>query len=179
MKVSKLFALAAMTAVLVFAFAAFAYAGNGNDSQGTVYGQATMQPTVSIQISGTGSDSSNPLVYWGRKGQFVQSVGWSQVTLTNNGDVDVPILLGYGSNPTDGSDTWNFADSPGSTDCVWTIMGNLGGTNVPAFDGAPRQLYPSFAPGRSDGVNTYFTFPTTFNGNAHGMTALFIAGGES
>jgi hypothetical protein len=141
-----------------------------------VYGQATMQPTVSIQISGTGSDSGNPLVYSGRKGQLVQPVGWSQVTLTNNGDVDVPILLGYGSNPTDGTDTWSFADIAGPTACVWGIWGNLGVTNVPAYGEPPRQLYPGFAPGRSDGVNTNFTFPTTFNGNAHNMTALFIAG---
>jgi hypothetical protein len=171
MKVSKLFMLVTMIAVLVFAFAASAYAEPG----GTVYGQATMQPTVSIQLAGAGSDSGTPLVYEGRGGDDVWASGLAQVTVTNDGQVDVPIFLGYGSDPTDGSNTWPLADSASATDSKWEFRAGSWVT-VPGSGVGPRQLIGSLTAGSSQSVSNCFTFPTTFNGNPHTMTALFIAG---
>jgi hypothetical protein len=173
MKSSKLVAPFAMSVVLLLAMVAPASAGTV--TQGTVYGQATMQPVVSIQLSGTGSDPGNPLVYDGRAGQDVWPAGMARVTLTNDGQVDVPILLGYGSDPTDGVDTWNLADSAGATDCKWEFQAGSWVT-VPGHSDAPRQLVEKLNAGDSLDVWNCFTFPTTFNGNPHAMSALVIAG---
>jgi hypothetical protein len=175
MRSLKIFVLIVMCAGLVLGTAASAYAYTG--SQGTVYGQATMQPTVSIQLTGTGTDLGNPLVYQGHAGDTVWSTGYAQVMVTNNGDVGTPILLGYGSDPTDGSNTWPFADSASATDSKWEFTAGSWVT-VPGSGVGPRQLIGSLAPGDLAGVVNRFTFPTTFNGNVHSMQALFIAGGE-
>jgi len=53
-----------------------------------------MQPTASIQLGGA-----------------------SFFTVTNNGVEHESVMLAYGSDPTDGSDTWGFADSPSNSDC--------------------------------------------------------------
>jgi hypothetical protein len=170
MKSTRLVVLFAAVVVLLFATAASAYAYNG--SQGTVYGQATMQPTVSIQLSGAGSDSENPLVYTGRKDETVWANNFDHVTVTNDGDVSTPILLGYGSDPTDGSNTWYYG-----TDCNWTFFGEMI-QDVPSNFSGPRAVFFDLQPGDSRSLDSRFTFPSSFNGNAHTMTALLIASGE-
>jgi hypothetical protein len=170
MKSSRLVVLLAAIVVLVFASAASAYAFPG--SQGTVYGQATMQPTVSIQLSGTGSDPGNPLVYRGQAGQTVEPEGFAEVTVTNDGDVQTPILLGYGSDPTDGSDVWHLG-----SDCGWVFQGDFGQRWVPDSSSGPLMLFGGLDPGNSRSMMPAFTFPNSFNGNAHSMQALLIASG--
>jgi hypothetical protein len=162
--------LVALTAVVVFAAAASAYAMPG--SQGTVYGQATMQPTVSVQLSGTGSDPGNPLVYTGRRGEGVWADGFSRITVSNTGDASTAMLLGYGSDPTDGNTTWHLGE-----DCDWTFFGDWSAP-VPAFYAGPRLLFFNIAPGDSRSVDSNFTFPNSYDGNAHTMTALIIAQDE-
>jgi hypothetical protein len=170
MRSLKIFALIAMCAGLVLGTVASAYAYTG--SQGTVYGQATMQPTVSIQLSGAGSDSGNPLIYNGRAGYAVWADGNAQVTVTNDGDVTTPILLGWGSDPTDGSDTWRLG-----TDCYWTFASSDGWRTVQDRFNAPQPLIFNLLPGDSQGMSSFFQFPSSFNGTAHSMQALLIASG--
>jgi hypothetical protein len=176
MRSFKLFVLIAMIAVLVLAFAAVASAQPG-DSQGTVYGQATMQPQISIQVSGAGSDSGSPLVYWGRPNQGYIPNGNALVTVTNTGDQNVPILLGHGSDPTDGNDTWAFTDTGGPSNCIWVLYGDAGGVNVPGSGVDPREFISGLAPGDSHEFSSTFYFPSSYNGNTHTMTALLIASG--
>ena len=172
MKNSLRIILVGIAAAMVLAAATSAYAAGS----GTVYGQATMQPTVSIVLSGVGSDSQNPLVYEGRANQGYMPNGEARVTVTNSGEQTVPILLGYGSDPTDGSDTWPISDMPGLSNCIWLFYGDLGGTNVPGSNGSPRELVPALLPGEWRNFNSTFYFPETFNGSPHTMTALLIAG---
>jgi hypothetical protein len=173
MRISKLFALIATIAVLVFAFAAAASAQPG--SQGTVYGRANMQPTISIQVSGPGSDSGSPLVYNGHAGGNYGPDFGALVTVANTGDQNVPILLGYGSDPTDGIDTWNLSGAVGPTDCVWGFAGDVHWATVPSSGGAPEEVLQDLAPGASFDFDSVFSFPLDYNGNPHTMTALFIA----
>lgn len=171
MKSTRLVFLSAAIVVLLFATAASAYA-QPDPSQGTVYGQATMQPMVSIQLSGTGSDPGNPLVYNGHAGETVPPAGFAEVNVTNDGDETTPILLGYGSDPTDGSDTWHLG-----SDCGWVFQGDFGLTWVPASSSGPVLLFGGMNPGVSRSMMPAFTFPGSFNGNAHSMQALLIASG--
>jgi len=177
MRSSKLVILSVMAAVLVFAAATSAYAAGS----GTVYGQATMQPTVSIVLSGAGSDAGNPLTYAGRAGENVPNNNGIWITVANNGDVATPLLLGWGSDPTDGVTTWTlnstFADA---TNCTWDFV-----PMFPSFDiarvPANGELPVSFGPtaldvGESVNFATFFGFPTSFDGSTHTMTALIIAG---
>jgi hypothetical protein len=168
MKVSKLFMLVTMIAVLVFAFAASAYAEPG----GTVYGQATMQPTVSVTLSGAGSDSGNPLTYSGLKNEGVWANSGGTLTVTNTGETATTMFLGYGSDPTDGNTTWHFDQG-----CSWTFFGNWT-ANVPASGVGSRPLCSSMSPGASMSLVSRFKFPNTYDGSTHSMTALIIAEGE-
>jgi hypothetical protein len=171
MRSFKLFVLIAMIAILLFA--ASAQPG----SQGTVYGQATMQPQISIQVSGPGSDSGFPLSYSGRPNQGYIPDGNALVTVSNTGDQNVPILLGYGSDPTDGNDTWAFTDTGGVSNCIWVLYGDAGGVNVPGSGVDPREFISGLAPGDSHEFSSTFYFPSSYNGNTHTMTALLIASG--
>jgi hypothetical protein len=171
MRNHKLFTVIAMIAVLVFAFAASAYAGNG--SQGTVYGQATMQPAVSVTLSGTGSDPDIPLMYSGRKGETVWASNEGMLTVTNTGDASTAILLGYGSDPTDGNTTWRLGE-----DCNWTFWGGDMIEDVPALYAGPRPLFFNIDPSGLRWLDTRFTFPNNYDGSTHSMTALIIAEGE-
>ncbi|PKQ16706.1 MAG: hypothetical protein CVT67_02750 [Actinobacteria bacterium HGW-Actinobacteria-7] len=176
MKRSKLITLFAMVAAMVLATAASAYAGAPG---GTVYGQATMQPTVSIVLGGAGSDSGWPLVYSATAGEWAPEADWDRVTVTNNGDVNVPLSLGYGSDPTDGENTWYFANSVDDTHCMWEFMSGpplFGGARVPDSMGSPNLLSPEpLLVGDSVQLDTFFTFPTSYDGTPHTMTALIIA----
>jgi hypothetical protein len=159
--------LVALTVVVVFAAAASAYAMPG--PQGTVYGQATMQPTVSVTLTGTGSDLGVPLTYSGRKGETVWANNEGSVLVTNTGDMFTTMLLGYGSDPTDGNTTWRLGE-----DCNWTFVGESI-SDVPALDSGPRPLIFNMGPGGSRWVSTRFTFPNNYDGSTHTMTALIIA----
>jgi hypothetical protein len=170
MKSTRLVVLFAMIVVLLFASAASVYA-MPDGSHGTVYGQATMEPMVSIQLSGAGTDPGDPLSYHGRRGETVWPDGFPWVTVTNDGDMDTPILLGYGSDPTDGSNTWAYG-----TDCDWTFFGDVG-TSVPSNSSGPQELIFNLAPGNSRSLDSRFTFPNNYNGNTHTMQALIIANG--
>jgi hypothetical protein len=163
--------IVALAVVVVFATAASAYA-QSDGSQGTVYGQATMQPTVSVQLSGTGSDAGDPLTYSGRKGDTVWADGFGQVTVTNSGELATTMFLGYGSDPTDGNTTWRLGE-----DCNWTFFGDWV-SDVPASYGGPRPLIVNMDPGASRSIDSRFSFPYSYDGNAHSMTALVIAEGE-
>ena len=171
MKSSKYVVLIALAAVMVLATAASAYADN---SQGTVYGQATMRPTVSIQVN------SAPLWYSGKSGQTVPSNWWmdpgmGEVEVYNDGDAATSLSLGWGTDPTSGqgNDNWTFGDSADTNVCVWQI----GGVNVPsASSGSPRALYSNLNVGQNENFDTNFTFPTNYtNGNRHDMTAIISA----
>lgn len=174
MKNVKLALLVAMASVMVLAAAASAFASPPPD--GTVYGQATMEPVVNLQLSGAGSISFDPLVYHGYKGDTVGEIEGREIHVANEGDEAVQLNLGYGSNPSDGSSTWAFADESGATECVWTFSGEEeDGVNVPALGAGDRALLESLAPGDSHSFASRFTFPTTYNGNTHNMTAIISA----
>jgi hypothetical protein len=162
----------ALAVVVVFATAASAYA-MPDGMQGTVYGQATMQPTVSVALSGTGSDPDIPLTYSGRKGETVWAVGEGMLTVTNTGDMPTAILLGYGSDPTDGNTTWRLGE-----DCNWQFWGGDMIEDVPAFYAGPRPLFFNIDPSGSRWLDTRFTFPDNYDGSTHSMTALIIGEGE-
>ena len=177
MKNSLRIALIGVAAAMVLAAATSVYAAGS----GTVYGQATMQPTVSIVLSGAGSDAGNPLAYAGRAGEAVANNNGTSITVANNGDVATPLLLGWGSDPTDGVTTWTlnstFADA---TNCTWDFV-----PMFPSFDiarvPANGELPVSFGTaaldvGGSVTFVTIFGFPTSFDGSPHTMTALIIAG---
>jgi len=172
MKNSLRIILVGIAAAMVLAAATSAYAAGS----GTVYGQATMQPTVSIVLSGVGSDSQNPLVYEGRANQGSIPNGNALITVTNSGEQTIPLLLGYGSDPTDGNDTWAISDTPGASNCIWRFYPDPNGTNVPGGMGSPRELVTGLLPGEWRDFSSTFYFPETFNGNPHTMTALIIAG---
>jgi hypothetical protein len=159
--------LVVLAVVVVFATAASAYAMPG--SQGTVYGQATMQPTVSVTLSGTGADPEMPLTYSGRKGETVWSNMGGWVTVTNTGETAATMLLGYGSDPTDGNTTWRLGE-----DCNWTFDGDWT-SDVPASSMGPRLLLLGMSPGSSRWLSSRFTFPNNYDGSTHSMTALIIA----
>jgi hypothetical protein len=175
MKSSRLIVLVSMIAVLMFAVATSASAQPG--AQGTVYGQATMQPQISIEVGGAGSDSGSPLVYSGRPGYGYLPIDNAQVTVTNTGEQNVPILLGYGSDPTYGNDMWAFTDTGGPSNCIWMFYGDWGGVNVPGSGVEPREVISGLLPGDSHEFSSIFYFPSSYNGNTHTMTALLIASG--
>ena len=176
MRSSKLVVLSALAAVLVFAAATSAYAAGS----GTVYGQATMQPTVSIVLSGPGSDPGWPLTFQGVAGDRVWADN-GRITVNNNGDVAVPLLLGFGSDPTDGASVWSLGDNQAATQCIWdfyspTVLFNAV-TRVPSNVGIPVSFGPTaLAVGDYTEFDSQFRFPTSFDGTPHTMTALIIAG---
>lgn len=167
-------ALAVFTIIMLAAAAAYAEPGDS----GTVYGQATMQPTVSIAISGQGSADFMPLDYEGRSGQNVTEVAERTFTVSNTGDAPVALMLGYGSDPSDGSDVWYLRDYQDTNACTWTFFcpGGVGYQAVPSSSGSPRYLGSLDVDSHAD-VQTYFGFPINFtNGNTHSMTAIIYAG---
>lgn len=165
-------ALAVFSIILLAAAAAYAMPGDS----GTVYGQATMQPTVSISLGGAGASSFDPLVYVGRPGQSVWEQDERELVVTNTGDIPVDLTLEWGSDPSDGFDTWTLGDSNGSNACVWSLIrAGYEGTNVPSSSGGPRYL-GGLDHGDSTWVGSQFTFPTDFtNTNTHSMTAIISA----
>ena len=176
MRSSKLVILSAMAAVLVFAAATSAYAAGS----GTVYGQATMQPTVSIVVGGAGSDSGMPLVFNGPEGQWVLNSS-GILTVTNDGDTAVQLSLGFGSDPTDGVSTWSLGSYADATHCMWNIDSMsppfISITQVPANGEPPISFGPDpLQSGDTAQFDSHFFFPTSFDGTPHTMTALIIAG---
>ncbi|HEY5472285.1 MAG TPA: hypothetical protein VIK32_03730 [Candidatus Limnocylindrales bacterium] len=159
-----LFAVA-MTAVLA-AGAPPAFAG----SSSVIYGEVSMESTVSLEMSGS------PLVYRAHKGETTTPTAGTDVTITNTGEGGIPVLLGFGSSPTDGADTWNFADATGPNDCIWMFSGQTGLIDVPSDGDAPRALFTRLPPGEPTPLLTYFAFPTVYKANAHAMSALIIVG---
>ncbi|PKQ16707.1 MAG: hypothetical protein CVT67_02755 [Actinobacteria bacterium HGW-Actinobacteria-7] len=176
MKRSKLVTLFAMVAAMVFASAAAAYAAPG----GTVYGQATMQPTISIVVGGAGSDSGMPLVYEGPKDQWAMNFN-GPLTITNDGDTAAQLSLGFGSDPTDGVTTWSLGSYSDATHCMWNLDAMsppfMSITQVPASGEPPVSFGPDpLMPGDTAFFDSHFFFPATYDGSPHTMTALIIAG---
>jgi hypothetical protein len=168
--------LFAMIVVVFWAAAASAIA----ESAPNVYGQATMQPLVSIQVSGTGSNSGNPLVFVGQRGQSVTPEGGGNITLTNDGDVPVSISVGHAFSPADGlGSVWTYTvGGPGPNSCVWVFSIPMEGNATVKESGVTPTmvLTPNLAAGDSRTVYSAFAFPTVLgSGNAHVMAAVFWA----
>jgi large subunit ribosomal protein L40e len=158
-------------------------AGSGN-----VYGQATMQPVVSVQLSGSGSDPGDPLVYDLVPGQPALARDGAELTVTNDGDEPTAFSLGFGSNPTNGSDAWTFIDGeagyPGDgTVCAW-LFGyenpldpyDTGTALVPPEGAGPNVLHGNVAPGGSVAFGSFVLAPSAYHGGTYQMTAIVIAG---
>jgi ubiquitin len=158
-------------------------AGSGN-----VYGQATMQPVVSIQLSGSGSDPGDPLVYDAVAGQPALARDGAEFTVTNDGDEPTTLSLGFGSNPTNGSDAWTFIDSeagyPGDGNaCMWLFgyenpldPNDTGQALVPSEGAPPSALHGPVDPGASVAFGSFLLAPSTYHGGTYQMTAIVIAG---
>jgi ubiquitin len=134
-------------------------AGSGN-----VYGQATMQPVVSIQLSGSGSDPGDPLVYDAVAGQPALARDGAEFTVTNDGDSEAGYpgdgnacmwLFGY-ENPLDPNDT--------------------GQALVPSEGAPPSALHGPVDPGASVAFGSFLLAPSTYHGGTYQMTAIVIAG---
>jgi hypothetical protein len=182
-----------MVVAVVFATATSAYAFPAG---GTVYGEATMQPTVAISISGVGSDVGTPLIYNGAPGIPGLAENGAELVVTNEGDASAMLYLGYGSSPTNGVDSWKYtteeAEYPGDgTACAWLfayqdpVNAYDAGTAIVPPDGtAPQFLYGTqqadpymrgFTPGTSVPFHSFFMFPADFHGGTYNMQALIIA----
>ena len=173
MRSSKYAALLALAAVMVLATAATAFAQPG--SSGPVYGQATMQPVLSISVA---AGSEGTLYYWGQPNDTVYTGAFanpSDITVTNTGDASTKLYLGWGSNPNvnGGSDAWEYGAISNIHTCVWKI----GGVSVPSEGNVQVQLSTSLAKGDSKEFGTSFTFPNTYSGSsaAHSMSAIISA----
>ena len=164
MRSSKIITLLVATAVLCLATATSAFAADS----GTVYGQATMQPTISISL-GTHGSAEFPLTY-------VQGVSYewetNHLNVENSGDVPVKLFVQSASAPADGhGNTWTFGDFTWSSTntCVWTI----GNTFVP--DQGSNDMQTRVAAQDTGTTGTSFEFPTTYSGNTFHMSALITA----
>ena len=178
MKISRMAIMVAATAILMLATATSAFAAAS--TTGTVYGQATMTPTISIAVSGTGSSSGTPLIYTGKASQTqVAPTGSAQFIVTNNGASSVALYCGYGANPTDGTNTWALATAAGSASAKWTSSkaGEMFGVVVPGSSEAARAIpgAGTVAAGTSASFDTFFDFPTTYQGGTFNMSMLISA----
>ena len=166
-----------VAAAMLLATAASAYAGAS--SSGTVYGQATMQPTVALVIGGCGRQV-DPLSYSGTSGSTdyrYNANNWATI-VSNDGDANIYPMLEFGSNPTldgDSSKYWTYGSGSSDSVCTWSI----GQAEVPAQGGNPVPLATtsnSIASGRYKEYGSWFTFPTSYAGGTFYMTALITAG---
>jgi ubiquitin len=158
-------------------------AGSGN-----VFGQATMQPVVSIQLSGSGSDPGDPLVYDAVAGAPALARDGAELTVSNDGDEPTALSLGFGSDPTNGSDAWTFIDTEGAypgdgSACAW-LFGyedpldpyDTGQAFVPSEGAPPNPLHGPLDPGASVALRSFLVAPSTYHGGTYQMTAVVIAG---
>ena len=167
-----------LVAIMLLALtAASAYAND--PPQGTVYGQATMQPTVALSISGYGMPG-NPLSYHGTSGSTdyrYNENNWS-VVVRNDGDTTIYPMLTFGTNPTLESDSntqWTYGEGVGVNQCEWDI----GQSAVPASSGSSvplASMLNDIAPTESKSYGSSFTFPTNYTGGTFDMTAVITAG---
>ncbi len=175
MRCARPLMLGVLTGALLLAFAAPALAAD----DGTVYGQAQMNSTLSLSISGRGSSAGTPLNFAGDPGDLVYSTPDEYPVITNNGTADIAgLTVAAGTVPTHNSSTWSYGSTAGSTTCVWEFKssGYDGDwTVLPGSGSAVVSIGGTLTPGNFTDLYSRFTFPTTYAGGLYTMTAIVTA----
>jgi len=148
-------------------------------TSGTVYGKAVLAP-YAIVVSGHGSDSGDPLIFEGLRGQNVWEKFNSQFTVTNTGTQAATIKCDVGQLPTDGVSTWDLSDWSGTGDesAAWMLYDGFNEhssfvvPNTHANYASYSVMDSLLASGDSDTFSSSFEFPSSTASVAdHNMSA--------
>ena len=176
MKISRMAILVAATAILMLATATSAFAA----SNGTVYGQATMTSTISLELGASGFSVDQALIYNGTEAdEDVPELNGQQVWVKNTGANDVRLFLNNDSDPYNNvtEDSYALGSAAGDTVGVWTFTQGLAGSTphtVPAEGEAPTE-FASLAADSDAMFDNSFSFPTVHYEGDFTMTTLITA----
>ena len=167
-----------LAAIMLLALAVPAFA-DGNS--GTVYGKAVLAP-YAIVVSGSGTDSYNPLTYQGNLGEWAPEQFGGDVIIQNTGTQMAEIRIAADQLPTAGSNQWGLSPfNTGGTDlAAWEFSSPYGAARVvpvtdPNYYDYSRLV--NFLPsGESVWFGSDFRFPTsTGSSEDHYMSATISA----
>ena len=172
MRISRLAVLVAAAALFMSATATSAFSA----SSATVYGRATMTPTVSIALSGAGCSESIPLIYEGEAGTLASPKSGA-IQVTNTGTAATALYLGLGSRPQSGAKSWSLGPSSAADQCAWFFTGQDGlNVFVPTDSPSRAKLWDSLSPGASHEFLSGVRLPSNYTDGDFAMTALITAG---
>ena len=175
-------ALLCATSILALTFASSALAEPGGTF---VYGQATAQPVLSIQVGGAGTDPQTPLQYSGGPNNESPEISGQTVTVLNNGTEDTRLKLMLGGLPTGGGETWQLTNGgfgPGMAQ--WTFSNpDFGFSVVPGDEFSASYIGQNFgvkqgvlSPDESVSLESTFRFPEQYTyAGSHNMSAIISA----